>query len=38
VRAGAELAHLHADTPAAARVYARLGFEDTGGLDVYVDL
>jgi GNAT superfamily N-acetyltransferase len=38
VRAGADLAHLHADTPAAARVYARLGFKDTGGLDVYVEL
>jgi GNAT superfamily N-acetyltransferase len=35
---GAELAHLHADTPAAARVYARLGFADTEGLDVYVEL
>jgi GNAT superfamily N-acetyltransferase len=35
--AGAELAHLHADTPEAARVYARLGFEDAEGLDVYVD-
>ena len=36
--AGAELAHLHADTPDAARVYARLGFADAEGLDVYVDL
>jgi GNAT superfamily N-acetyltransferase len=36
--AGAELAHLHADTPDAARVYARLGFEDAEGLDVYVEL
>jgi GNAT superfamily N-acetyltransferase len=35
---GAELAHLHADTDDAARVYARLGFADTAGLDVYVDL
>jgi GNAT superfamily N-acetyltransferase len=35
---GARLAHLHADTDAAARVYARLGFADTAGLDVYVDL
>jgi GNAT superfamily N-acetyltransferase len=35
---GAALGHLHADTDAAARVYARLGFADTGGLDVYVDL
>jgi GNAT superfamily N-acetyltransferase len=38
LRAGAQLAHLHADTPDAARVYARLGFEDADGLDVYVDL
>jgi len=36
--AGAELAHLHADTPDAARVYARLGFQDADGLDVYVEL
>jgi GNAT superfamily N-acetyltransferase len=36
--AGAELAHLHADTEDAARVYARLGFADTSGLDVHVDL
>lgn len=35
---GAALAHLHADTDDAARVYARLGFADTAGLDVYVDL
>jgi GNAT superfamily N-acetyltransferase len=35
---GARLAHLHADTDAAARVYARLGFVDTTGLDVYVGL
>jgi GNAT superfamily N-acetyltransferase len=38
LRAGAELAHLHADSPDAARVYARLGFRDTDGLDVYVEL
>jgi GNAT superfamily N-acetyltransferase len=38
LRRGARLAHLHADTDAAARVYARLGFADTTGLDVYVDL
>jgi GNAT superfamily N-acetyltransferase len=38
LRHGARLAHLHADTDAAARVYARLGFADTAGLDVYVDL
>jgi GNAT superfamily N-acetyltransferase len=36
--AGAELAHLHADTDDAARVYARLGFADAGRLDVYVDV
>jgi ribosomal protein S18 acetylase RimI-like enzyme len=36
--AGAELAHLHPDTDAAARIYARLGFTETAGLDVYVDL
>jgi len=35
---GARLAHLHADTDAAARVYARLGFADTAGLGVYVGL
>jgi predicted GNAT family acetyltransferase len=32
---GAAFAHLHADTPAAARVYARLGFADAGALDIY---
>lgn len=36
--AGARIAHLHPDTDAAARVYARLGFVEVGGLDVYVDL
>ena len=36
--AGAELAHLNPDTDAAARIYARLGFVETAGLDVYVDL
>jgi hypothetical protein len=35
---GARLAHLHPDTDAAARVYARLGFADAGALDIYVDL
>jgi GNAT superfamily N-acetyltransferase len=35
---GARLAHLHPDTDAAARVYARLGFVEAGALDVYVDL
>lgn len=36
--AGAELAHLHPDTDATARIYARLGFVETGGLDVYVEV
>jgi GNAT superfamily N-acetyltransferase len=36
--AGAELAHLNPDTDDAARLYERLGFVDTPGLDVYVDL
>jgi ribosomal protein S18 acetylase RimI-like enzyme len=36
--AGAELAHLHPDRDAAARLYARLGFVEAPGLDVYVDL
>lgn len=36
--AGAELAHLNPDTDAAARIYERLGFIETPGLDVYVDL
>ena len=36
--AGARLAHLHADTPAAARVYTRLGFIPAGALDIYVDI
>jgi GNAT superfamily N-acetyltransferase len=35
---GARLAHLHPDTDAAARVYARLGFTPAGALDIYVDL
>ena len=38
LRDGPRLAHLHADTDAAARVYARLGFRDTIGLEVYVGL
>ena len=38
LRAGARLAHLHADTDGAARVYERLGFADTTGLEVYVRL
>jgi ribosomal protein S18 acetylase RimI-like enzyme len=32
------LAHLHPDTDEARRVYARLGFEEVRGFDVYVDL
>lgn len=37
LREGAGLAHLHPDTDEAARIYARLGFVETAGLDVYVD-
>jgi GNAT superfamily N-acetyltransferase len=33
--ARAGFAHLHADTPAAARVYAHLGFVGAGALDIY---
>jgi len=36
--AGARLAHLHPDTDEAARVYARLGFVEVAGFDIYVDL
>lgn len=36
--AGAEIAHLTPNDEAAARVYARLGFIETAGLDVYVGL
>jgi ribosomal protein S18 acetylase RimI-like enzyme len=32
---GAAFAHLHADTPGAARVYRRLGFRDAGAIDIY---
>jgi GNAT superfamily N-acetyltransferase len=35
---GAELAHLNPDTDAAARLYTRLGFTETAGYDIYVDL
>ena len=35
--AGAELAHLHPDSDAAAGLYARLGFVETPGFDVYID-
>ena len=36
--AGAELAHLHPDSDGAARIYARLGFAEVAGLEIYVDL
>jgi ribosomal protein S18 acetylase RimI-like enzyme len=36
--AGAELAHLHPDTDSAAGIYARLGFTEVDGFDIYVDL
>jgi ribosomal protein S18 acetylase RimI-like enzyme len=36
--AGAELAHLNPDTDEAARLYERLGFTETPGLDVYVEI
>jgi GNAT superfamily N-acetyltransferase len=35
---GATFAHLNPDSDAAARLYARLGFIETAGLDVYTDL
>jgi GNAT superfamily N-acetyltransferase len=35
---GAALAHLHPDSDAAARIYARLGFIEVAGFDIYVDL
>jgi GNAT superfamily N-acetyltransferase len=35
---GATLAHLNPDDDAAARVYARLGFVEQDGFDVYVDV
>ena len=35
---GAQLAHLCPDTDAAARIYARLGFTEVPGHDIYVDL
>jgi GNAT superfamily N-acetyltransferase len=35
---GARFAHLHPDTDAAARVYSRLGFTESGALDIFVDL
>jgi len=36
--AGARLAHLQADTEAAARVYARLGFVEAGALNVFTEV
>jgi GNAT superfamily N-acetyltransferase len=36
--AGAELAHLNPETEEAARLYARMGFVETPGFDVYVDV
>ena len=36
--AGAELAHLNPDTDEAARLYGRLGFIETPGLDIYTEL
>jgi GNAT superfamily N-acetyltransferase len=36
--AGADLAHLHPDDDRAARVYARLGFVEVPGFDIYVEL
>jgi GNAT superfamily N-acetyltransferase len=35
---GADLAWLNPDTEQAAGLYSRLGFEETGGFDVYVDI
>jgi len=35
---GAELAHLNPDTDAAASLYADLGFVETAGFDIHVDL
>ena len=32
---GAELAHLQTESDDAARVYARLGFEQFSGIDIY---
>ena len=36
--AGGELAHLNPDTDEAARLYGRLGFTETPGLDIYVEI
>jgi ribosomal protein S18 acetylase RimI-like enzyme len=35
--AGAQLAHLHPDSDSAAGTYARLGFREVAGFDVYVN-
>jgi ribosomal protein S18 acetylase RimI-like enzyme len=35
---GADFAHLHPDTDSAAAIYARLGFTETRGLEIYVEL
>jgi len=35
---GAELAHLNPDSDAAANLYARLGFVETAGFDIYADV
>lgn len=35
---GATLAHLNPDTDVAARLYARLGFVETAGFDIYLDV
>jgi len=35
---GAQIAHLHPDSDEAARVYARLGFVEVDGFDIYADL
>ena len=34
---GAALCHLHPDTDAAAAIYARLGYVEVDGLDIYID-
>lgn len=36
--AGATLAHLNPNTEVAARIYTRLGFVETSGFDIYIDL
>jgi hypothetical protein len=34
---GARFAHLQTDSESAARVYARLGFEQFNGIDIYTE-